>query len=78
MQTGEWPQEGHMADQNWTEESPEDAEADARADRIFQQTGIAEPAEPKGSFLLTVLLPVLIAGALLIGGLWMFSGWLGL
>lgn len=65
-------------EEDWTEESPEDAEADARADQIFQQTGIAEPAEPKGSFLLTVVLPVLIAGALLIGGLWTFSSWLGI
>ncbi|GAN67617.1 hypothetical protein [Acetobacter orleanensis] len=67
-----------MAEENWTEESPEDAEADARADQIFQQTGIAEPAEPKGSFLLTVVLPVLIAGVLLIAGLWTFSSWLGI
>lgn len=67
-----------MAEDNWTQQSPEDAEADARADQLFQQAGIAEPAEPKGSFLLTILLPVLIAGALLIAGLWMFSGWLGI
>nr|WP_298794506.1 hypothetical protein [uncultured Acetobacter sp.] len=67
-----------MAENNWTEQSPEDAEADARADQLFQQAGIAEPAEPKGSFLVSVLLPILVAGGLLIGGLWMFAGWLGL
>lgn len=67
-----------MADNNWTEEGPDDAEADAQADKIFQETGIPEPVEPKSSFLVSVVLPVLLAGALLIAAFWMFADSLGL
>lgn len=67
-----------MAEKNWTEESPEDAEADARADAIFRQAGIPAPKQTGRSFLVAVVLPVIVAGVLLIIGLWMMAGPLGL
>jgi hypothetical protein len=67
-----------MPEENWTEENPEDAEADARADAIFREAGIPAPKPTNRSFLVAVILPVIVAGVLLIAGLWMFAGPLGL
>lgn len=67
-----------MSDEDWTREDPIDAEADAWADSLDARTGIAEPKEPRGSFLSTVLFPLLIGGVVLLFGFWWACGKLGL
>ncbi|MFS8368803.1 hypothetical protein [Acetobacter indonesiensis] len=67
-----------MADENWTEQNPEDAEIDARADAILRANGIPEPEQNGRSFLVAVVLPVILAGILLIAGLWFMAAPLGL
>ncbi|MCG0994635.1 hypothetical protein LHT11_05395 [Acetobacter indonesiensis] len=67
-----------MADENWTEQNPEDAEIDARADAILRANGIPEPEQNGRSFLVAVVLPVILVGILLIAGLWFMAGPLGL
>lgn len=51
-----------MADENWTEQTPEDAEIDARVDAILRANGISEPAQNGRSFLVAVVLPVIAGG----------------
>lgn len=60
-------------EQNWTEEDPVDAEIDARIAQVNQNAGL--PAERPARFgpMVTIALPIVIAGILLITGLWMFA-----
>ncbi|NHN88099.1 hypothetical protein [Acetobacter conturbans] len=64
--------------EDWTAESPEDQEADAAADTIEQNAGIAEPPQKNTTFMRAVVFPVFMAAIILIFAFWGMSAWLGI
>ncbi|WP_086644773.1 hypothetical protein [Acetobacter sp. DsW_063] len=67
-----------LPDVGWTEQSPEDAEADSRANAIEQAEGIGEEPAGSTSVLRTLVLPVLLGGIFLIVAFWAGFAWLGM
>ncbi|GEN61778.1 hypothetical protein [Acetobacter oeni] len=67
-----------MSEEDWTTQSPESAEADEEADRIDRAAGIPEPRQTSGSFVMSIVVPVIIGGIVLIGAFWWGAGQLGL
>ncbi|GEN60752.1 hypothetical protein [Acetobacter nitrogenifigens] len=67
-----------LPDVGWTEQSPEDAEVDSRADAIEQAEGIGEEPAGNTSVLRTLVLPVLLGGIFLIFAFWAGFAWLGM
>lgn len=58
-------------EENWTEEDPIDAEIDARVAQVHQDAGLPPERPSRFGPMVTVVLPIVIAGTLLIIGMWM-------
>lgn len=59
-------------EEDWTEEDPIDADIDARVAQVNQAAGLPPERPSRFGPFISITLPVLIAGILLIAGLWMF------
>ncbi|MCP1201876.1 hypothetical protein [Acetobacter oryzoeni] len=59
-------------EENWTEEDPIDAEIDARVAQVNQNAGLPPERPTRFGPMVTVALPMVIAGILLVMGMWIF------
>lgn len=60
-------------EQNWTEEDPIDADIDARVAQVNQAAGLPPERPARFGPMVTIALPIVIAGILLIIGIWMYA-----
>ncbi|ASC05050.1 hypothetical protein WSS15_01340 [Acetobacter pasteurianus] len=60
-------------EEDWTEEDPIDAEIDARVAQVHQAAGLPPERPARFGPMVTIVLPMIIAGILLIIGIWMFA-----
>ncbi|GAB30073.1 hypothetical protein BJI49_11745 [Acetobacter pasteurianus] len=59
-------------EEDWTEEDPIDAEIDARVAQVNQAAGLPPERPSRFGPMLTIVLPMVIAGTLLIASLWLY------
>lgn len=57
---------------DWTEEDPIDADIDARVAQVNQAAGLPPEKPSRFGPFISIVLPMLILGIILIAGMWMF------